>query len=184
MGACHPTRLLRREHELILRMVGVLEKILDGAPDAAALADLGQCITFFRLFTDACHHGKEEDLLFEALVEQGLPRHDGPIGVMLDEHRRGRTLVAEIAGHLDRVRAGEPAWDHLVAAGRAYVDLLREHILKEDHALFEMADTAISESRCRRLCEGYEAADARRFEGRTLEDLEQAARRLADRYRC
>ncbi|MBK9032944.1 MAG: tetratricopeptide repeat protein [Myxococcales bacterium] len=32
------------------------------------------------------HHGKEEDLLFEAMVEHGFSREQGPLAVMLHEH--------------------------------------------------------------------------------------------------
>lgn len=183
MGGCHPTRVLRHEHELIVRVVGVLEAILDDSPDEGALADLEQCVDFFRLFTDACHHGKEEDLLFDALAEQGLSRDDGPIAVMLEEHRAGRSLVAELAGLLGAARAGEAgAWRGVERVGRAYADLIRQHIEKEDQALFDLADEIVDEQRCRRLCEAYDAACARRVEGRTLRELEQIAKGLVERH--
>ena len=63
---------------------------------------VAQCIIFFRLFADACHHGKEEDLLFTELEAQGMPRDAGPIAVMLDEHAQGRALVRTMAAALEQ----------------------------------------------------------------------------------
>lgn len=177
------TAALREEHRLILTMLGVLESILDAGERAASHGDLERCVLFFRLYADVCHHGKEEDLLFEALVEHGLPRHEGPIAVMLQEHELGRALVRAMGDRLDELRSGTVgAWAGLVHAGRSYIDLLRGHILKEDCGLFEMADQALEEPVCRRLCEAYEAGCAGRLEGRRSEDLAELATELARRY--
>jgi hypothetical protein len=60
--------------------------------------------------------------------------------------------------------------------------LLRGHILREDHALFDMADDAIDEPACRRLCEAYEDVCGRRFEGHTLDGLERMGESLVARF--
>ena len=80
-----PTAVLRDEHRLILQVIDVLESLLNsGAADGEYDFDaLDRCTSFFRLFADACHHGKEEDLLFPELEAKGIPREGGPIGVML-----------------------------------------------------------------------------------------------------
>ncbi len=133
---------------------------------------------FFRLYTDALHHGKEEGLLFESLTERGFPRHTGPIAVMLQEHQIGRALVRQMADALGRIEADPSAWHELGHAARSYAGLLHRHIEREDHGLFEMADGTIDEAECRRLCEAYDAVCARRFEGRTLEELERLAEEI------
>ena len=175
------TGALRSEHRLILEVAGVLERILDrGGTDAASLGD---CVSFFRLFADACHHGKEEDLLFPALESNGMPVDSGPIAVMLHEHRLGREFVGRMATALPAVADGdEAAKAEFAAAGRGYIELIRNHISKEDGVLFEMADGMIVGPECRDLCAAYDEVCARRFEGRTLQDLEGIAGRLGDRY--
>lgn len=176
-----PTATLREEHRLILEVLGVLERLLDAeAPDPGPLDD---CVAFFRLFTDACHHGKEEEVLFPALVGGGMPREAGPIAVMLEEHQAGRALVARMGRALERLGGGEEAGDELRDAGRRYIELLREHIRKEDGVLFEMADGAIPRPACRRLCEAYHEACARRLGGSTREELEALAARLVREHR-
>lgn len=178
---CHPTGILRDEHQLILKVVDALEVMVDRGQDAVPVADLASAVEFFRLYTDALHHGKEEDLLFDELTERGFPRHTGPIAVMLQEHELGRSLVKQMADALDAVEADDEGWSGFEHAARSYIELLRHHILKEDNALFEMADSAIDEPACRELCDAYDDVCARTFEGRTLQELERLAAGLIER---
>jgi hemerythrin-like domain-containing protein len=169
--------VLREEHKLILGVVDVLDRALDGAdPQALPLDLIDECITFFRLFADACHHGKEEDLLFPELVAHGMPDDTGPIAVMLAEHVQGRTYVRGMAETMEGARSGnEASIESLVANARNFIDLIRAHIGKEDFVLFAMADDMVVGPECAALCQQYEATCARRFEGKTKEDLERLA---------
>lgn len=198
MSSVTATRNLRDEHRLILQVVGVLERILDAAngadgvearepaPDAAEgpdLESLEACVEFFRLFTDACHHGKEEGILFPELVGYGMPREGGPIAVMLHEHEVGRGLVRRMARAIERARQGDAiAPAELDAAGRDYVALIRGHIWKEDDVLFELADGLVTGPACQRICGRYHEVCGRRFEGRSHADLESLAERLLEAY--
>jgi len=68
------TKALVEEHQLILRMIGLLEK---NAPQTAA-GDYRNWqfyldgIEFIRNYADRYHHAKEEDVLFKALVDLSL----------------------------------------------------------------------------------------------------------------
>ncbi|MEE8362417.1 MAG: hemerythrin domain-containing protein, partial [Gemmatimonadales bacterium] len=121
------TSRLRAEHQLILQVTEVLETLVarseSGDTDFDALAD---CIAFIRLFADACHHGKEENLLFPALEARGMPHDQGPIAVMLFEHQQGRAFAKVMAGAIDEARAGdEEALTKLRNAATGYVHLIR-----------------------------------------------------------
>jgi len=172
------TRVLRDEHHLILDVASALEATL-GTEVAGGVRDLDvidDCVAFFRLFADRCHHGKEEDLLFREMEESGMPADSGPIAVMLAEHRRGRILVAAMGTALDRIRAGRADAAHdLSAAAWSYIDLIRAHIGKEDNILFEIADNLIGGGRCQRLCAGYREADGCSFGDRSKAQLEALA---------
>lgn len=197
MTETHPTRVLREEHERILAVADVLGTLLDqaagadgaAAPDGApaskgsgASADydrLDKCIRFIRLFADACHHGKEEDMLFPALQDQGLPRDSGPIAVMLHEHRLGRRFASIMAESIDDARSGDAdAWKRLERAGRDYVDLIRGHILKEDNVLFNMADQLVTGPACTMLCQAYDGTGDATFGGCTKAELEELGREI------
>lgn len=177
-----PTGILRDQHQKILKVADILEQVLDaGAQSPPADMDaLADCITFIRLFADALHHGKEEDLLFPALVAHGLPQEAGPIAVMLEEHALGRGFARAMAAELPAARGGDVAAERrLAAAGRNYVALIRHHILKEDQVLFEMADQMIGRPACRQLCAAYDGVCQHRFDGRTVTELEAILARLS-----
>jgi hemerythrin-like domain-containing protein len=86
------TEVLSNEHRLIERVLAVVEK-LAAAPVAGSLDGWKQALDFFSHFADQCHHFKEEQVLFPAMAEGGIPRDGGPIGMMLTEHEDGRDLV-------------------------------------------------------------------------------------------
>jgi len=177
------TGILRAEHQCILRVVDALERTLNsletgGPPDIDVLSD---SIAFFRLFVDACHHGKEEKFLFTELETAGMPGDRGPVAVMLEEHRRGRDLVRRMATSLHAARSSRYALHELQIAAWAYIDLIRSHIGKEDGVLFEVADGLIAGPGCQRLCAAYRDADERSFESRSKAELETLADRLAER---
>lgn len=179
------TRVLRDEHVLILEVTGALERVLEAHSGAGALdfQALEDCVRFFRLFTDAFHHGKEEDHLFRELAEVGMSRSVGPIGVMLEEHRRGRELVGAMADALGAARKGDRSAElQVLDAAFRYIDLIRGHILKEDNVLFDMADRLVDGPACQRLCQAYDEVSACRFGGCTKGELEALAASLRERY--
>ncbi len=178
------TETLRDEHQKILRLVNVLQMLLaPGSEGDLDLDDIEQCVTFIRLFADACHHGQEEDLLFEELASRGIPKTAGPVAVMLHEHEQGRALVRSMAGALDGARGGDAeARKILVNAGRAYMNLIRAHINKEDNVLFPMADQLVTGGECRQLCEAYGVVCQRKFEGQSKEELERLLTDLEEKY--
>jgi hemerythrin-like domain-containing protein len=180
-----PTGMLRDEHQRILKVADVLQEVLAHEPDPCAFDfdAIEDCISFIRLYADALHHGKEEDLLFTELEQLGMPRQSGPIAVMLYEHEQGRAYVRAMSDALPGTRAGdEQARNRLVNAGLGYVELIRGHILKEDNILFEMADQVVPVPACRRLCDAYDGVCARTFDGCTVAELERLLEGLVARY--
>jgi len=177
------TGRLREEHQRILQVADAMQSLVataaEGRWDFDAFED---CITFIRLFADACHHGKEEDLLFPELERAGMSRQQGPIAVMLEEHRIGREYVRFMSDALAPARAGdEDARARLRNAAQGYVQLIRAHIMKEDNVLFNMADHVVRGSSCRSLCVAYGAVCARRFEGHSKAELTSLADRITAR---
>jgi hemerythrin-like domain-containing protein len=149
-----PTDILRAEHQLILRALDLLAAAAALTERGAGLPDAWwtDAVAWIREFADTNHHGKEEDRLFPALVKAGVPGEGGPVGVMLAEHAEGRTLVGAIASGAGAARA---------RAARGFANLLRAHIDKEDHVLFQIADAVLEEDVQARLAREFaELADA------------------------
>lgn len=173
------TGVLRDEHQLILEVVDVLDRTLSETDPELDFDVIDRCISFFRLYADLCHHGKEEDLLFPELVEHGMPGDAGPIAVMLSEHAQGRLFVGGMAEAMTEAASGdENAMGELRANAGGYIDLIRAHIGKENFILFEIADNMVVGDACRALCDRYDDVCSRRFEGKTKDDLERVAASL------
>ena len=115
-------------------------------------------------FADKCHHAKEEELLFPALENVGIPVAGGPIGVMLAEHAQGRAHISAMKEALSRHPNNDTSTLQLFAvAGLAYVKLLREHINKENTVLFVMAEKLLSADEHARLSAGFEKIELERI---------------------
>ena len=176
-----PSTVLRSEHRVILRVLGVLDRLVARAERGAGFEDraLQRCVEFFRLFADACHHAKEEDLLFPVLEQRGIPREGGPIGVMLDEHQVARQLTKRMGAELAAHAGGDvDATQRFIEAARQYHGLLTNHIFKEDNVLFEMGDRIMTANDQHELCASFGEVGCRAFEGKRREELKQVADEL------
>ena len=121
-----------------------------------------KALDFFSHFADQCHHFKEEQVLFPAMEERGIPREGGPIGMMLMEHEEGRGHVRSMLAALTLAEArNEAAKDTLLENARAYLRLLREHIQKEDEILFRIADDVIPPDEQKQLLRSFEEHEAK-----------------------
>jgi hemerythrin-like domain-containing protein len=160
-----PTDELKAEHRAIERMLRVLEGVSDRLESGQEVdpGHLARIVEFIQVFADRCHHGKEEDLLFVAMAEAGIPTEGGPIGVMLREHVIGRDHVGAMAQAAERYNAGGlEAGDSFAAHARGYVGLLEQHIGKEDNILYPMADRALPPDKQEELLEGFELIEQER----------------------
>jgi hemerythrin-like domain-containing protein len=173
-----PSAVLRDEHRVILRVIDVLERLAKRARDGRFEGEaLARCVEFFRLFADACHHAKEEDLLFPVLEMRGIPRDGGPIGMMLYEHQLARQFTQEMGAAVEARRQGEADADtRFLDAAQKYIDLLRNHIYKENNVLFRMGDQAMSDEDQSELRDKFCEAGCRAFGGKQGDEL----RRMAD----
>lgn len=178
--------VLMNEHRLIEQVLGSLETFaseVEGglAPERAVLADYG---AFLRDFADACHHGKEEDILFQRMTERGFSRESGPVAVMLHEHRVGRGHVAVLREAGGGTGSLAPVETQLVLehAG-AFIPLLRTHILKEDRILYPMAVRLLTGPEMDAMEAAFEVLEASMRADGSYDRLRGLADRLTGAYR-
>jgi len=147
------TQDLRKEHEAILYVLQILDKMMqnDGSNAESLLRYYGEVVYFLKIFADKCHHGKEENYLFKELVNKGVPNEGGPVGAMLQEHAQGRDYIAQMSQSLENNDLG--GFNNAVVQ---YRDLLRRHIDKENNVLFIMADNVIDEQSQSLMYEQFE----------------------------
>ncbi len=180
-----PTEILSQEHRVIERVLDCLEIMAEQAQrqqqiDTQAAAE---AIDFFRNFADGCHHAKEENQLFPAMERKGFSPDTGPVGVMLYEHTVGREAVRGMQREVDAQNNGDSrAAERFVEHARRFITLLREHIEKEDHCLFAMADQAFSEEDQAELHGRFAEAEREVIGEATKQKYIDLASRLAQHY--
>jgi len=179
------TQELVNEHGAVLVGLKILDEVAAAIADGKEQASehLEQLLDFFKGFVDLCHHGKEEDVLFPELERRGVMRDGGPIGVMLVEHELGREHVRALADSLERLRRGEAEAKAAISEqARAYDELLRAHIGKENSVLFPMADQLIPEDVAATLVERYDEIERDRVGEGKHEAYHAMLHGLKDRY--
>ena len=143
------TETLSSEHRVIEQAILALEAaadLIDGGGQVRPGFIQDAC-GFIAGFADGYHHAKEERVLFEAMARHGMSTESGPIAMMLYEHDEGRRLTAGLRDAAQRLAAGDASASGVVADyARAYGELLRQHIFKEDNILFPMAARVIAPS--------------------------------------
>ena len=179
------TEILMNEHRIIEQVLDCLDTLVRQTTATRRLdsASALQILDFLRHFADQCHHAKEEELFFPLLEKQGFSRDRGPTGVMMHEHTLGRLYIKEMAQAVSAAASGDqPAIDRFCRVGKGYVQLLREHIRKEDHCLFDMADKACSAADDAQLLEAFARVEHEDIGDAVHENYLHLADELADRF--
>ncbi len=171
---------LRGEHTAILaalQTLGALSRRVEKGQDVDR-RDIHAFVGFLREFADKCHHGKEEGILFPALVKAGIPEKGGPVGVMLSEHVKGRELVKK----MEAAFAGSPNPAAFVEAASLYAALLEAHIAKENEVLFPAAEKALSEPQMAEIFKGFEQHEEKVIGAGRHEELHALLKKLKQKY--
>lgn len=179
------TRCLREEHQVILRILDCFEIAIERAREAdrAPAEVFAPFVAFFVGYADKCHHCKEEARLFPQLERQGVSREGGPIGCMLREHEQGRAHMKVIADAIEPAdRGDENAMMRIFYEGDRYIELLRNHIAKEDGVLFRMADEVVQGTHLTQLKAGYTEVEADPDYAKTLTRCRAIAEKLIQIY--
>ncbi|MCM8787419.1 MAG: hemerythrin domain-containing protein [Candidatus Omnitrophica bacterium] len=155
-----PTQVLKEEHKVIKKMLDVIEKIVSDFKEVDK-NELESIVDFIKNFADKCHHAKEENKLFPAMEKAGIPKEDGPIGVMLQEHDIGRGYVRGLAETIQKSKKDKISTKDIKEDALGYVDLLRQHIDKEDNILYMMADMHINDNEQKNLVLEFEKVEER-----------------------
>jgi len=154
------TDLLKRDHETTERVLDAIARAFEapGGPPRSVVAD---AVEYFARYVDQCHNKKEENHLFPLIERLGVPRHGGPLGVMLQEHEESQRLLAAVVS-LGRAYAdGEEAdAGNLRVVFTQYADLLKNHFWKENDILYPMAIRVMKPADAAAVLAGIESVEA------------------------
>ena len=157
------TQALVNEHRLILRMIALLERKAPKTADGSYInwQFYLDGIDFIRQYADRFHHAKEENILFKALIDNGMPKEHSPVAAMLMEHDQGRSYVRAMETAVLEAQLGhEDTYQEIADNALGYAALLRDHIDKEDDILYPLAERVLPESVRPSILEDYRAAEA------------------------
>ena len=139
---------LRAEHVLIEKVVGSLVSYaaarLAGEGNAA---DGAAFLRFFRSFSGAFHHGREEDVLIPALVKHAEIRAaSGPVSSLLLQHREMEKVLAEMVPLLAAPGGTAAGCAPLLEAATRYSRALWLHIDAENTVLLPESEERLRRS--------------------------------------
>jgi len=155
--------LMVDEHKNIKRMLAVVRKycirILNG--EKIQYEDFYTVIDFIRNYADRHHHGKEELLLFNRMMEELGPTAEKLVRYGMNvEHDLGRLHVQELEAAVKKVLDGDDeARLDVIANAISYTHLLHRHIDKEDGVVYKYAENNLDKSTLEALnreCERFE----------------------------
>jgi hemerythrin-like domain-containing protein len=129
-----------REHRLIERMVKQLEAELGriNASQRCEPSFIDIAVDFFRIYADRTHHGKEEDILFAALVRKRLTKeHRETMEGLIADHVFARKTVGRLVAAKEKYVSGSTAsMADITDCITELVKLYPRHIEKEDEHFF------------------------------------------------
>ena len=92
----------------------------------------------------SCHNRKEEEHIFPLIEQRGVPRHGGPLEIMLMEHERAKELLETLVPQAEAWLAGDRDHrDGFAATAESYMSLLQDHFWKENLDFIESQLEAI-----------------------------------------
>ncbi len=156
-----PIGLLMREHRLIERMVGNIQRELHNVTYEMRMDPIfiDQAVDFFRTYGDKTHHGKEENILFRELMTKSLkPEDQRTMEGLIAEHASMRFAVSSLQESKNRYLMGEAkAFGEVKTRLMELVMAYPPHIEKEDkHFFYPSMDYFTPEEQERMLQEFYE----------------------------
>src|SRR5262245_62004640 len=154
-GAKGPFARFRRDHRRILTQLDALEH---GTPGADGLVSRearlrGLLEHLARQF--ATHMSAEDTVLYPALAD-AFPESRATLAPLRLEHRELRLMLAALADAF-ALAPGVPRDEQLQVQTWDFVHLLRIHILKEEHSVFDLAERVLRPHEVRDLVERLEA---------------------------
>ncbi|MAH03197.1 hypothetical protein CMI39_00210 [Candidatus Pacearchaeota archaeon] len=147
------TKILVDEHKNILKLTEFIEKECESEKDIDKDFFI-KVVYFIRNYADKFHHAKEEDILFVELSKDEVQLHCNPIDQMLHEHEQGRNFVKET-----EIGIMQSNNKKIIENMQGYVNLIREHIYKEDNILYPMSDEALDKKTEQSILDRFSKAE-------------------------
>ncbi|MCL2335589.1 MAG: hemerythrin domain-containing protein [Endomicrobia bacterium] len=158
---CAPLQQLVDEHKNILRLLDLAQYIGDKKQIDGVSAEIARKVIFYvKNYADKYHHAKEENILFKKAGS-----NTDMIKAMISEHETARNFIRRASEGLE---SGNQ--EQIKQALLGYVNLLREHIKKEDKILYPWFEKTLSDGQKTEMEKEFETVD-RSFDKNISGDL-------------
>jgi hemerythrin-like domain-containing protein len=160
-----PIKHLVMEHRLISKAVSVTKTFRDKI-DADATIRPKQywlLVDFWSTYADIVHHGKEEQLLFPAIMDQAVSSEFGDtVDKLVEEHMYLLGYIGELRRFARPMFTGDrSARERVIQCLEKYLTLIEPHIRLEDVELFPSVENLLSEKELKKLAKEFKAMDER-----------------------
>jgi DUF438 domain-containing protein len=156
--------LLKQDHEITERVFAAMDTLFDSASGPSP-TQAGLLVDYLHGYVDQCHNQKEELHLFPRLEARGIPRHGGPLAVMLQEHERAQAILSRLVPLGSAYAAGDKGkLSELRGAFADYAALCKDHFWKENDILYPLAQRVLSEEDAAGIVQGIDEVEAARGE--------------------
>ena len=135
------TDLLRKDHTHLLDALHILGEMAALAERSQIVdqKDVEELLSFLKGFGDRHHQGKEESVLFPALLNDRAQKNYHALCALVFQHNRERSLVEGLWESM----ATKHTKDFVFLATRLN-EILRSHIKEEEEVLFPLVDASLS----------------------------------------
>lgn len=154
----NPYDLIFDEHRIIERVFPVITKQIENIKAGHKLdpAFIDAVTDLFITYIDISHHGKEENLLFNALNKKKLSaEHKKMMNILLDEHKQGRHAVEQIIKSNQAYQRDGSELNNIIARLNDFVTIYAKHIEKEDNDFFKKCMYYFSEEEQKELVQKF-----------------------------
>jgi len=175
--------LLKKEHKLIQRYLdnlSVAQELLN-TRETVPPSVIDHTIRFAKEFMNKTHHFKEEYVLFLKMAEKKGGELDPQIVSLRDQHERSRNLVSKIKEAKKGYEKGdEIAFSTLAENMGYYVSLENQHLYRENHVFYPMAEKLFSADEMAGFDSEFEKIDEKQGKGSYEAGLEMVKAIEAD----
>jgi len=157
-----PIALLMIEHRQIERMIPVLKEEAKKARAGEIDTDrISALVDFVRTYADRCHHGKEEEILFAALMEKPMPLDlKTMMEGLMEDHKVSRINTKRVVEAVQSYRAGDDGALSIMAdALELLANLYPRHIEAEDKDFFIPCMDLFSKEEQKRMLAQFQRFD-------------------------
>ena len=147
------------EHRLIEKMIGLMNQEIGRIQANGKIRSdfITAAVDFLRTYADRTHHGKEEDILFQALEKKDLSKKDrNDMNDLIAEHKKARQTVSELVEAEDATRRGDKSSLKTVMENlNTLVNFYPLHIRKEDEIFFPNTEKYFNEKEQQKMLEAF-----------------------------